>query len=324
MKMRYLFCNHIFACLLCVLVIDPAFAGSWPPSVQDARSMLAADRDAFLDFMGAIEKEGPFRVQVPDGPLEKLAADDKDPGLVDMAVYREFINLFPDAPEVVDAYLERALFFLDRGLPDLAIREVRLALEHDQNNQTAWYYWGRAHELKGELTEAQANYQQAILLDPKTEVGIEAGWRRQMTEFAPRDDRGAVIASLGNPDSFTISMFAIAPGKDQMVRYETWYYYRARTVFEFLNGDVLAIEYITGEDATVAEAILPPYSPYQFIPGLDFESVADIIGQEYFMFYELGDDPLEDGELVYTRQTALGFKQGGLFYVRTFPFFTDQ
>ena len=59
------------------------------------------------------------------------------------------------------------------------------------------------------------------------------------------------------------------------------------------------------------------------MPGLDFESVADIIGQEYFMFYELGDDPLEDGELVYTRQIALGFKQGGLFYVRTFPLFTD-
>ncbi len=54
------------------------------------------------------------------------------------------------------------------------------------------------------------------------------------------------------------------------------------------------------------------------------EDVTDIIGEQDYLFYELGDDPLENGELVYTRQLALGFKGGGLFYVRTIPLFTDE
>jgi hypothetical protein len=126
------------------------------------------------------------------------------------------------------------------------------------------------------------------------------------------------------PDAFTIIMIASEADSREINRHETWYYYRAGTRFEFVNGIFVEGADIEDVDFESVEAIFSPYRPHQFSPGLNFEDVADIIGAQDYVLYELGDDPLKDGELVYTRQLALGFKNGGLFYVRTFPLFTDE
>ena len=133
-----------------------------------------------------------------------------------------------------------------------------------------------------------------------------------------------MVAALGMPDAFTLVMIASEPGSSEITRHETWYYYRSGKRFEFVNGKPVSAENIEGVDFNTVEAIFTPYRPYQFLSGLSLEDVTDIIGEQDYPFYELGDDPLEDGELIYTRQLALGFKGGGLFYVRTIPLFTDE
>jgi len=303
--------------------LEPASA-SWPPAPQDALNMIEADEEEFLDIVREDEEETSPSEKPSKDFLDELASGDSDPAVVDLAVYGLFIESDPEAIENVEAHVSRAELLLERGFHDRAIQDLRMALRLDIDAQAAWYYMGRAYEMKGDLETAKAAYEGAIELGPETEVGIAAKWDQEVLRLVPQDERANVVSALGMPDAFTLIMIESEPGSREITRHETWYYYRAGKRFEFVNGTPVAVEDIEGVDFNTVEAIFSPYRPYQFLPGLSFEDVTDIIGEQEYLFYELGDDPLENGELVYTRQLALGFKGGGLFYVRSIPLFTDE
>lgn len=310
-------------CMLLVSGMEPASA-SWQPTPQDALNMIEADEEEFLNIVWEDDEvPSPSGKQYKDF-LDELASSDSDPALVDLALYGLFIESDPEAIENVEDHVSRAQLMLERGFHDRAIQDLRMALRLDIDAQAAWYHMGRAYEMKGEIETAKAAYEGAIELGPETEVGIAAKWDQEVLRLAPQDERADVVSALGMPDAFTLVMIASEAGSHEITRHETWYYYRAGKRFEFVNGKPIAVEDIKGVDFNTVEAIFSPYRPYQFLPGLSFEDVADIIGEQDYLLYELGDDFLENGELVYTRQLALGFKGGGLFYVRTIPLFTDE
>jgi tetratricopeptide (TPR) repeat protein len=286
--------------------------------------MIEADEEIFLDIVWEDEKEASPSEKPYKDFVDELASGDSDPALVDLALYGMFIESDPEAIENVEDHVSRAELMLERGFHDRAIQDLRMALRLDIDAQAAWYHMGRAYEMKGKIETAKAAYEGAIELAPETEVGIAAKWDQEVLRLAPQDERASVVSALGMPDAFTLIMIESEPSSRAITRYETWYYYRAATRFEFVNGKAVTVEDIEDVDFNTVEAIFPPYRPYQFLSGLSFEDVTDMIGEQDYPFYELGDNPLEDGELVYTRQLALGFKGGGLFYVRTIPLFTDE
>ena len=301
-----------------------------PPTMEDALSMIEADRMEFMDILGADKGAPPAneRLPAPEKPAAdvpgKPASGDADPALDDFAAYALLIETDPEAPENVELLVSRAGLFTERGFYDRAIEDLLMALRLDIDNQPAWHTLGWAHEMKGEFETAREAYDEAIELGAETEVGIAAQWDRGGLELVAEDDRRKTLEELGMPDAFTLIMIASGADSHEINRHETWYYYRAGTRFEFVNGVFVEGADIEDVDFETVEAIFTPYRPYQFSPNLNFEDVADIIGEQDYVLYELGDDPLQDGELIYTRQLALGFKNGGLFYVRTFPLFTDE
>lgn len=328
----------LFVFLALIMSAGAAGEGVGVPTAQDAINMIDADELVFFAIVGTDEEEGsqaapPTAVSeapVPDSAkrvtelLAELAGDEPDLGFLDMVAYSARIESDPETPDNVEAYVSRARLFTERGLYDLAIEDLLTALDLDVDSQAAWYALGRAQEMKGEFEMAEAAYEDAIDLGPDTELGVAAQWDRQMLKYVPQDDRRETLEALGMPDAFTLVMFSAEPGSPSISRHETWYYYRAGTRFDFVDGAVAAAEDIEDVDFETVEGIFTPYRPYQFLLGLDIEDVSDIISEDDYLLYQLGENPLKDGELVYTRQLALGFKNGALFYVRAFPLFTAE
>ena len=317
---------------VCVLIAshDVTAAPVSPPTMEDALRMIEADRTEFIDIVGAAEGAPPAdgrapgsektATAVPDEP----AGGDADPALDDFAAYTLLLATAPEAPENVELLVSRAGLLTERRFYERAIEDLLMALRLDIDSQAAWHTLGRAHEMVGELEMARAAYDEAIDLGAETEVGITAQWDQETLTLVAEDDRRETLKELGMPDAFTIIMIASGMDSHEINRHETWYYYRAGTRFEFVNGIHVENADIEDVDFETVEAIFSPHRPYQFSPNLSFEDVADITGEQDYVLYELGEDPLEDGELIYTRQLALGFKNGGLFYVRSFPLFTDE
>ena len=318
--------------LLFILITDGAAGERIAlPTMQDALNLIEADRVEFFDIVGADEEgllpqDQPRKLlKIPSTGIHKNALNhEADPALEDFAALGVLIESEPEAPDNVELHVSRAELFAERGFHDRAIQDLLMALRLDMGSQAAWHALGRAHEMKGELKMAQAAYADAIALGEETEAGIAAQWDQQVLKLIPADNRRETIEALGMPDAFTLIMAAKSPGSNEITRHETWFYYRAGLRFEFVNGIVVSSDELEDVNPETVEAIYTPYRPHQFLSGLDIDAVADITGEKEYVLYELGDGPLQDGELVYTRQLALGFKNGSLIYVRTFPLFTDE
>ena len=318
--------------LLFVLINDCAAGDRIAlPTMRDALDLIEADRVEFFAIAGVDEEglstqgQSPKLLKKPATDLRKKSLTlDTDPALEDFAALGVLIESNPEGPDNVELHLSRAGLFAERGFHDRAIQDLLMALRLDMGSQAAWHALGRAHEMKGELKTAQAAYADAIALGEETAAGISAQWDQEVLKLIPADSRLETIEALGMPDAFTLIMAAKSLDLNEITRHETWFYYRAGLRFEFVNGIVVSSDELEDVNLETVEAVYTPYRPHQFLPGLDIEAVADIIGEQKYVLYELGDDPLQDGELVYARQLALGFKNGSLFYVRTFPLFTDE
>jgi hypothetical protein len=166
---------------VCVLISSHGAAGGpiSPPTMDDALSMIEADRMEFMDIVGA-DEEGAPRADQPSPASQKPSTDvpeesvsgDADPALEEFAAYALLIETDPEAPENVEMLVSRAGLFTERGFYDRAIEDLLMALRLDIDSQAAWHALGRAHEMAGELETAQAAYDEAIDLGPETEVGI--------------------------------------------------------------------------------------------------------------------------------------------------------
>ena len=295
------------AAVFLVAIATAEAASPWPPTARDARKMIEADKVMFADFMERIRRE-----------VAATGDEDEDPILEVIAGYDEQIAQEPSA---IAPLIERGKLLLDRGAYDQAIASFDAALRIQSANAEARLYRGRAYERQGKLDQAAVDYRRAMDLDPKGAIGIAATWDGEVLSLAPRDDRKDMIDNLGAPDSFTIIMIAVDQRTKKLVRQETWYYYEAAKVVEFIDGHLVDMEDLTGLETNGFDIVIPPYRPYQFYPGIDFVDMTDIIGGEVFAVMELGPNPLIDGELVFAPQLAMGFKNGGLFYVRSIPFF---
>ena len=80
-----------------------------------------------------------------------------------IAIYQQIHKINPQYPE---AYLNTAILQLYRDSIDAAMKELNILKEIDPTNAAAWFYIGKAHQFRKEMTEAKAAYEQALRLDP--------------------------------------------------------------------------------------------------------------------------------------------------------------
>ncbi|KAJ3495246.1 hypothetical protein NLG97_g3528 [Lecanicillium saksenae] len=68
-------------------------------------------------------------------------------------------------PSMTQSYIKRASISLELGEPLKADAEFAEALKHDPNDPDVFYHRAQAHFIKGDLSEAQRDYQKSIDLD---------------------------------------------------------------------------------------------------------------------------------------------------------------
>ncbi|MCP5367827.1 MAG: tetratricopeptide repeat protein [Hyphomicrobiales bacterium] len=287
----------------------PARADVWPPTAQDVKVMATADQEEFLNMLELVRKG--YTAEGEDGnPLLTM-------------VERQSEQVAAQ-PKAVDPRLERGRILMDSGAVNKALEDFEAAIRLDPRSAAAWHLRGLAHERLGELAKAREFYLRAMELDPKGPGGIAAAWDEQSLGFLQAPAQKTIVERLGPPDSFSIVIIAEPDKPETLHRQESWYYYRLGSVFDFTDGVLTAESNLPGDAEGVAGFLVPPYRPYQFIGGIDFFTLTDVIGQSNYAHLALGADPLADGELVYAPMLAMGFKDGGLFYVRTIPFFMGK
>jgi len=258
--------------------------------------------------------------------LEGSAAEAKEsgaeatprPGLVSLDLFDRAIA---GGGNSANAYLGRGAHRLETGETKKAIADLTRAIERDEGLAGAFLYRGLAYEKGGQFENARSDYLRAQILDPEGAVGIAAGWNLDFLQRKPTGDQAVVVEELGLPDAFSITVSAPSAESTLYARIEMWEYRRLGRSFSFLDGRLLGEDQIPVDDTA---NIYPTYRPYQFLTGMLFDDLPEILAQDDFLYLDLPGELMQDGELVFTTQLALGFKQGGLFYVRTIPLPLDR
>ena len=81
----------------------------------------------------------------------------------------EYLDSFiPDAPDYVGNYIKRGNAYLDKKLPDMAIRDYTKIIELRPGNQYFYTLRGAAYRLKGDYPNAILDYTSAIKLSSNT------------------------------------------------------------------------------------------------------------------------------------------------------------
>jgi tetratricopeptide (TPR) repeat protein len=234
-----------------------------------------------------------------------------------------------------------------------AIDDCDAAIELDSNYAYAYFVRGNAYHAKKDFAEADYNYRIANLLDPELiapdidpdsiyadqEVYRDEGhevddydfddmdttqWFTDLKETSTGDyseDQIEIVNRLGPPESFTIMVCAPDEDSDEVVRTEIWNYYSMQSRFVFTDGKLIMTEEIEAIDEN---AVLPKYTPDRFVYGMSFKEVIDFLGEMEFALAEVIDEYVENGDLYFTEQLVLGFKDDMLFYVESLPLIPEE
>ncbi len=135
------------------------------------------------------------------------------------------------------------------------------------------------------------------------------------------EDQIEIVNRLGPPESFTIMICATDEESDETVRTEIWNYYSMQSRFVFTDGKLIMTEEIEAIDEN---AVMPEYTPDRFVYGMSFKEVIDILGEKEFALAEVIDEYVENGDLYFTEQLVLGFKDDRLFYVESLPLIPEE
>ncbi|MBE0697678.1 MAG: hypothetical protein IH586_12220 [Anaerolineaceae bacterium] len=140
------------------------------------------------------------------------------------------------------------------------------------------------------------------------------------------DDRLELIARLGWPDSFTITIQTI---EGVEVRCETWRYYQYATRVDFVDGEIAWTMEI---DPAPEGAIFPAwYYPLDFENGMSpadaarMAAISAPTGEETqtIDLSSAGED-LQDAVIMAGDQILMGFQEGRLVYVETMALFPEE
>jgi len=157
---------------------------------------------------------------------------------------------------------------------------------------------------------------------PAGNLPAEGVSTQELTEAlasAPVDDRLDVLAELGKPDAFDISVLQVEGGE---VRMESWRYYQYATRVDFVDGEaVWTMEIETVPEGTLFAAW---YDPLDFETGMTTGEVSALLAQAspagtlptYIDLSEGGED-LHGGMILAGDQILVGLENDRLVYVET-------
>lgn len=128
------------------------------------------------------------------------------------------------------------------------------------------------------------------------------------------DRRADVLAELGSPDSFVIS---VQEADGQAARFESWTYAAAATQIDFLDGEVLwDIEIPPTDDGTLLPQM---YSPEEFELLASRDEIVEALGRPALTEVDATDVGVDGAEVWAGEQLLLAFVDDQLVYVETYP-----
>jgi len=147
-------------------------------------------------------------------------------------------------------------------------------------------------------------------------IGVE-----DVAGFESIDRRGELLAELGGPDAFVITVDEIG---GEVVRFESWSYYEANSQIDLVDGEILW----DVEIDDVPDGMLLPlaFSPMEFTM---LSSVDEVLGVlEGVELESLGaaaaEFEIEGAELWVGEQLVLAFVDDALIYVETYALAADD
>jgi len=279
----------------------------------------------------------------------------------DERAYAEYTKAIQYVPNQPGAYTARADVNLYLEQYDQAIEDCNIAIGLDPEYEMAYFTRGNAFHEKGDYKQAIENYQIALRIDPDYEMAREwlekaqtlidtededtarlfggdpfgddeygfddmdtTQWFTNLEETSTGDyseDQIEIVNRLDPPESFTIMVCAPDEDSDEVVRTEIWNYYSMQSRFVFTDGKLIMTEEIEAIDEN---AVLPKYTPDRFVYGMSFKEVIDFLGEMEFALAEVIDEYVENGDLYFTEQLVLGFKDDMLFYVESLPLIPEE
>ena len=135
-------------------------------------------------------------------------------------------------------------------------------------------------------------------------------------QYTLSGDQEAIVAKLGNPDSFTITFYQeeFNPVYIGDVRDEIWRYYDAGIAYTFYNGK---LEYQESIPDAPINFLPAQYSPDQFVAYANLKSVlASNTIPDYFEL-PLEKELVNHGKLYYAPGLTFGLAKDRLIYVET-------
>jgi len=277
-----------------------AAAGGWPPLSTDVAAISQVDLwvSEWNLFEDRQASDAAPRPEI--GKLETRFLDDH----------------VKARPGNVSALTARGLHHLLLGDPGRAIADFDRALKKQPKDAAALYHRGLARERQGDLPKATADYEAAVVAAPESPFARGALANLAMLSDGPSPDQHKTIQRHGMPDAFSVHIAANTPQSDLLLRTEVWTYHRLGREITFLEGRLFDERRFPAEKDTT---IHPLYRPHQFATGMRFVDMVEMIREEKYFYMALEDDVVRGGELVATTQLVVGFKDGGLFYVRAHP-----
>jgi hypothetical protein len=140
------------------------------------------------------------------------------------------------------------------------------------------------------------------------------------------DERSELLALLGRPDAFKISILEVEGGQ---IRRESWWYFAMGTQVDFVDGEVVW----TMEVAPALEGSIFPawYDPLAFEPGMSAVSAIQVVAEaspagaapEIVDVSDGGQD-LAGGLILVGDQILIGIQDDRLVYVETVPMFAEE
>lgn len=163
-------------------------------------------------------------------------------------------------------------------------------------------------------TASESEQEMAGALTPYTQEDLALALAADLP-----DERPEILAHLGRPDEFDISIVQVDGGQ---VRMESWRYYGFGTRVDFVDG---AIVWAVELEPPEVRAVFPAwYDPTDFKAGMSIDEASALVMSAspagfapQIMDLTDGGEDLAGGTLLVGDQITLGFQDGQLVYVET-------
>lgn len=133
------------------------------------------------------------------------------------------------------------------------------------------------------------------------------------------DRRPDVLAELGGPDAFVVSVDEVDGG---VVRFESWRYYETATQIDFADGEVL---WSVAIDPLLDGSLYPLwFDPAEFVMLASRDKVMAVLGDVALTEIDVDDEAMPGAVLLAGDQLLLGFVDDKLVYVETFPLSPEE